>query len=313
MFYVKLIYFSLLFLLSFKVLAMDVKHTELIKGRPTEAFCSHTFSLYGTIKSGDSKKVISIIEGVRNFYGNKKCNSGKPYIDLESTGGSVEEAILLAKYIRNIEASTNVSFGRITDNGEFVSNSNGRCLSSCIILLAAGISRNVSEFSIVGIHRPYLTQLSPNSTPSDVSRIRSKTSLELKELFETFDINPTLVDDMMGIPPEEMKVLSKDELRRYRLSVDDANYNEVAIAKTARVWNLTSAEFRKRDIIADERCKSNASDSLLGYDWNCRNSIILNISKSDFTKREIKAKEICKNYDGDSKQECWRNILVLGK
>jgi hypothetical protein len=95
------------------------------------------------------------------------------------------------------------------------------------------------------------------------------------------DIASSLTDEMMSIPPEKIKILTQTQLESYRLKGKDAAYEEKTNAEFASAWNLSSAEYRKRDRASDSRCGFEAPpDIQKNREWQiCRWSVMLNIPR----------------------------------
>ena len=71
-----------------------------------------------------------------------------------------------------------------------------------------------------------------------------------QEYLSEMDVATSLVDEMISIPPESIKILSYDEMVRYRLFGYDANYEEKQTAEAAAVFGISSSEKRRRDLVA---------------------------------------------------------------
>jgi hypothetical protein len=234
-------------------------------------------SLNGDINKGDLEKWI--IPAFKNV-------QGKKYIFLNSTGGDVEEAMKIGRYFKKNEFSVSVAYKNI-------------CYSSCVFLLAGGVDRGVG--GEVGIHRPYFGSLDKSLTTSQIKEFREKINLNLKTYLTEMDINPSLVDVMNSYPPEKMKILSDEELRTYRLNIEDANFEEKEVAKVAYSYNMTSSEWRVRSANARSQCEGVKTEF-------CFATKILNISKSEFQIR-LDRMEKCKG-DTDS---CFRKHVARGE
>ncbi len=289
--------------------AIDV-HSINTKGELT---CAHGVAILGDIRAGDTEKFRKAINSYPRTPENAKCVTGRPVVHLDSTGGDVQEAIKLGRFIRANGMSTGVyPIHLVTKGGELDidSSKDGECLSSCVFVLAGGLSRSVPDSgAIVGIHRPYFTEVQGSPSTADIKASRDKFNKEIREYLEEVDINPALLDDMLSVSPEKIRILTKPELERYRLSVDDANFNESDVAKTARMWNLTSAEYRKRDRNAHAKCDSNKS----GEGTYCYQAYIVGISVQDIKLRYQRASSVCNQADKEAVQACRREVIVLGK
>ncbi|MFZ6050282.1 hypothetical protein ACFW0H_29695 [Pseudomonas sp. CR3202] len=116
---------------------------------------------------------------------------------LDSIGGSVAEALRMGRLLRETGFDVMVP-------------SEGVCQGSCVYLLAAGRNKTVRGY--VGIHRPYFAH--GDSALADSGAIRYNPTAYLKEM----NIPLSLLDDMNSTDPTHMRVLTRDELARYRLN-----------------------------------------------------------------------------------------------
>lgn len=112
---------------------------------------------------------------------------------LDNIGGSAAESIKMGRLLRESGFETLVP-------------SNGVCQGSCVYLLAAGHRKIVRGY--VGLHRPYY--------PGGDSALAGG-SYNARSYFRDMDIPLALADDMQDIDPQHMRVLSPQELERYRL------------------------------------------------------------------------------------------------
>jgi hypothetical protein len=115
---------------------------------------------------------------------------------LDNIGGSVTEAIRMGRLLRETGFDVMVP-------------SEGVCQGSCVYLLAAGRNKTVRGY--VGLHRPYFPH--GDSALAATGSGYSPTAY-LKEM----NVPLSLLDDMNGIEPTRMRVLTKDELAKYRLN-----------------------------------------------------------------------------------------------
>ncbi|WP_043311538.1 periplasmic-like protein [Pseudomonas sp. ML96] len=116
---------------------------------------------------------------------------------LDSIGGSAAEAMRMGRLLRETGFDSLVP-------------STGVCQGSCVYLLAAGLKKTVKGH--VAIHRPPFpagdsAQSSRAGMPYNVSGYLSK-----------MGVAPSLASDMQAIEPQRMKVLTAQELARYRLN-----------------------------------------------------------------------------------------------
>lgn len=115
---------------------------------------------------------------------------------LDSIGGSAAEAMRMGRLVRETGFEALVP-------------SRAVCQGSCIYLLAAGRKKTVRGH--VGLHRPHFP--AGESAQSRRAGMPYNSAGYLREM----GVAPSLAADMQAIEPQRMKVLSADELRRYRL------------------------------------------------------------------------------------------------
>ena len=221
-----------------------------------------------------------------------KTNSNgniKYILQLDSDGGDVDAALAIGRFIRNIKLPVkNVHFEVMVTGRE-------RCYSSCVFILAAGADRTV--WGKVGIHRPYFVQLDSKYSAEEIRRIRLAQNKSIKEYLSEMDVAESLLDAMLAIPAEQLKVLTLNELTQYRLVGPDANYEEKRTSENAREWFLSSAEYRKRNAVVTAECDA------LGYateeHTKCKWKIMLNISDAEYEIRRDKIPAECNSNKND--------------
>jgi len=259
-----------------------------------EQDCTVIMTIRGAIKVNDSQKLLRAIANIADQKKLPKCSSimkeRQIVVRLDSEGGDVDVALDMGRIIRRENGFVQVWEG-------------SKCFSSCVFILAAGVKK--IAFGDIGIHRPYFSAL---SNTDDVSTVRAKRESLIKKIrvyFDEMDIPQGLLDLMLSIPPEEMKVLSFSELEVFRLYGYDPTYEEIKTAKTAYLWNLTSAEYRKRSARSDAICPLGSSA--------CNFLILLNITEQEFKKRFYKYNDVCKSNNSKEQMQCFRDIVTLGK
>lgn len=121
---------------------------------------------------------------------------------LNSPGGSVQDALLLGRYLRDADLTTALRSGDI-------------CYSACPYLLAAGTDRIVPEDASVGVHQHYFgesTLLPAFVAVEDIQRGQG----EVMRYLDTMGIDPLVMQHALVTPPDEIYVLLPEELERYR-------------------------------------------------------------------------------------------------
>lgn len=217
-----------------------------------------------------------------------KNAKGKKYIFLNSPGGDVEEAMKIGRYFKKNEFSVSVAYG-------------DSCYSSCVFLLAGGVDRHA--VGKVGVHRPYFGSLDKSLSTSQIKEFREKINLNLKSYLTEMDINPSLVEVMNSYPPENMKILNNEELRTYRLNIQDANFEEKEVAKKAFAYNMTSSEWRVKSENAHAQCRG-------VKDEDCFVLKLLNISQ---TELQIRVGRMDKCRGNGNFEFCFKKHIAKGE
>ena len=137
---------------------------------------------------------------------------------LHSPGGSVDDAIEMARLVRERRISTFVP-------------ADGYCASACPLLLAGGLTRHAGTGAWVGVHQVYAvpTTASISLTP-DVDRSIAdiqETIARCQELLAQMGVDPAVWIKAMQTPADSLYVLTGGELVSYRLVrplPDDASF-----------------------------------------------------------------------------------------
>jgi len=165
-------------------------------------------------------------------------------IVLNSDGGDVTAAMQIGRYLRSLEFDTAVFEG-------------ARCLSSCVFILASGLSKDALP-NHVGIHRPFGTNTGSMSRDDATKKYRELTT-QVYAYFEEMNLPRRLPEEMLRIPPEEMKMLSEFELEQFGLVGKDPVAQERDDAANAARFGITRREYLTRRSRALETCKVFAS------------------------------------------------------
>lgn len=258
-----------------------------------QKYCSDfLFVVKGEITRGDDVRLSQRINELKSRLSDPNCTGSQFSMQLISNGGDVEAALALGRVIRQHEMRVIVPFDT-------------SCLSSCVLVLAGGVDRIVG--GKIGIHRPYFESLSDRASIADIRKKREAFLSTIRSYLAEMDVSPTLLDLMLATPPENMRYLALDELESLRLFGKDANYEEREVAKEARFWNLTSADYRKRNSIADRTCPRVIDDFDAGH--VCRIQTMLSIPKAE-AERRWKRSEKC--LDGPDREyvQCLRRYYL---
>ncbi|AKC88119.1 hypothetical protein WQ53_01605 [Pseudoxanthomonas suwonensis] len=168
---------------------------------------------------------------------------GSRVLDLDSTGGQVEDAIRTGDLIGGNRWTIWVREDSV-------------CHSACVFVLAGGDSRRLA--GRVGIHR--IIRLSSTAT----SRTELNTELQavyatVRAYLERNGASPLLADVMKTVPNRSLRLLTGDELQVYGLDGNNAAQDDL---DRVRLLDKCGDDFmRRRDAWVrafDERCRGQA-------------------------------------------------------
>ncbi len=124
-------------------------------------------------------------------------------ISLNSPGGSLDDAMEMARIVRERGFDTEVADGAI-------------CASSCPLLMAGGTNRSAGEKAAVGLHQFYAatgTVTEPAQVMADAQMTTARISRHLAEM----GVDAALWLHALDTPPRSLYYLSQEEMQRYRL------------------------------------------------------------------------------------------------
>lgn len=211
--------------------------------------------IFNTIKQEDIVEFQTIIKQLRMDDPNIIIR-----VELDSNGGDVDASLEIGRIIRE-------TVGIVA-----VVPKDGICASACVFILAGAANRIVS--GQVGIHRPY----NPDNTNISIKSQKKKYELlarKIKNYLSDMNIQPRLYDDMIYISPENIKILSINELQVYGLGVNDPYIEEATAAAYAKQLGISRQELARRMANAEQKCKpyNNKYSSNNAYP-NCYKSIL---------------------------------------
>jgi hypothetical protein len=162
---------------------------------------------------------------------------------LDSDGGSVHGAIALGRELRNLKVATTVGSlvdlpAEGNDEPRATLSPQADCESMCAFVLLGGIHRSVPDDSRVMVHQIWLGDRRDDPTAANysaedlvlVQRDIGKLAQYTAEMGASID----LLDVALRIPPwEPMHALTRDELKRTRLTTDDMDVVATGTVATA--------------------------------------------------------------------------------
>jgi ATP-dependent protease ClpP protease subunit len=132
----------------------------------------------------------------------ERMDIGKRILDIDSTGGQVEDGIRAGDSIGDSHWTIWVREGSV-------------CHSACVFILAAGDNRLVS--GQVGIHR-IIRLHSDATTRAELEQELRAVHDQIKDYFARNGADVAVADMMMTVPSRDLRLLTSDELKLYGLS-----------------------------------------------------------------------------------------------
>ena len=126
---------------------------------------------------------------------------------IHSPGGSVDEAIRLARRIRAAHLSTAVP-------------ADGYCASACPLVLAGGVTRHAGRDAWIGVHQVYAVALPGVLKASEVDQSIADiqdTIARCQQLLAEMGVDPAVWVKAMRTPPDSLYVLTGKELAAFRM------------------------------------------------------------------------------------------------
>ncbi len=157
---------------------------------------------HGTIDAGFT----ALVERVGAIA--KRMNISERIVDIDSTGGQVEEAIRAGDAIAGTQWAIWVRDGSI-------------CHSACVLVLAAGDTRSIASTGKVGIHR-LMRDRSIATTRRELSAELADITSQVRDYLARNGVATALADQMMTIPNRDLRMLTTTELAQYGLTGTNA-------------------------------------------------------------------------------------------
>lgn len=219
--------------------------------------CHFSFRLKGTINNAMLEKFRLAIAEVPT----SREVHRSVYID--SLGGDVRAAMEIGRIVRRREMGVNV----IPETS---------CASACVLVFAAGVDRDIYEspgkavtFAMlypaktrpslpsgaIGIHRVYIGETPQQPvTLAEVKQRTDQTVAALRSYLQEMNVSVRVADDMMAVPPQNIRWLTASEQEDYGLIAIDPVWQETQDLNEARKLGISPVEYMKRKENASRIC-----------------------------------------------------------
>jgi hypothetical protein len=169
-------------------------------------------------------------------------------VTIDSPGGSVPIAMTIGRKLRGEQATVKVK---------------NKCMSACIFVLIGGVERQI--VGKVGIHRSFLNP-DPKSgarvpDSAEIKTVAEKQLAAMAGYVEEMNVPRKIVDDMMSIPSDSIRLLTNDDLFHYGILPLDPYEREARELKEAQRLGISHAEYLGRKALVRRTCYPGRSDN----------------------------------------------------
>jgi hypothetical protein len=155
---------------------------------------------------------------LQETYGRRNLHA---VVFLDSPGGRVLASMEFGTLLRQIGAAAIVA--GVYSNGEGGTvMTNGQCFSACVYAFMGARRRVVPSSSQIGIHRMFAYEQEVDASGESYLRRRydnGQMGSVLKRYTSAMGVNPALISLAEHVPSDGLKILSRNEIRRYHLGV----------------------------------------------------------------------------------------------
>lgn len=123
---------------------------------------------------------------------------------LHSPGGSVEDALIMSKYLRREGIDTVVP-------------KNGYCASSCPIVFSGGKNRNAGKTAWIGVHQVFAVTSTPGKLSEGMARGQS-VSARIQDHLATMGVDLRVWVKAMQTPSDQLYIFTPVELKEFKLA-----------------------------------------------------------------------------------------------
>jgi hypothetical protein len=253
-----------------------------------DSFEKPALRMSGVIASGDSERLVAVI---LPRLAAKRVDTFPVSLVLDSTGGSVQEAVRIAALVETLRLQTKVRGDELKEG-----TSPGVCASACFLIWLAGYERHASGYfapsgdqladktfavaqrvsGMVGLHRPYLdmSKFSPSSLGLAQSQQRQAMA-SLRTYLHDRSVAPKLVNTMMAHTSRNIYWLRPDEVNDLSISPE---HEELLAAKCEYRRTIITSDSSRREL---EAFLHEQSADVQQRRWACSRSLIAELRKSE--------------------------------
>jgi hypothetical protein len=177
---------------------------ELSEPMVIELVAGGRLELKGTVTPGTAERFEQEID--------KRGDYVKTVV-LDSPGGSVRDALAMARLIREKKLATLVE-------------ADGYCASSCPLVFAGGVTRTAAEGASIGVHQVAIsTAEAPPAEAGEGFNLAQRISAECQLHLVEMGIDPRVWIHAMETPPDKMFYFTREELEQLKLATASSGSN----------------------------------------------------------------------------------------
>ena len=175
--------------------------------------CSNAIAATGQITRNTPSRFVNFLQA--------RGGTTNTIIFLQSPGGSVLASMEFGTLLRRLGATAIVAQIASEGQGSAVL-ATGQCYSACVYTLIGARKRIVPSRSLVGIHRMFLVEEGVDASGTTLVRHRRSDNGDMRAVLMQYSsqmgVNPGLIAAAERIPSDNLKILSRSELRRWNLA-----------------------------------------------------------------------------------------------
>jgi hypothetical protein len=196
--------------------------------------CVFTIDFVGEIVPTSANEVAALLEQNREWIGSKQ-------IIIDSPGGNLDASMALGRLLRRNRMTILIPKG-------------AECVSACVMIFAGAVFR--LYVGKIGIHRPYLNQpIGSQLQAPDKLRSNYEQMLQtIRAYLRDMNVSERLAEDMLKIPPADVRYLSHDDLDGYGLTYRDPVEQETIDLQEAQSMGLDRSEYVRRQALQKAIC-----------------------------------------------------------
>jgi hypothetical protein len=125
-------------------------------------------------------------------------------VSLSSPGGSLDDAMAMARLIREKSLATDVADGAL-------------CASSCPLVLSGGAERHAGSKAAIGVHQFYAAGKTDGLAPAQAMSDAQATTARITRLLAELGVDPAMWLHALDTPPRQLYYFSPEQLAAYRM------------------------------------------------------------------------------------------------